>query len=368
MHPLRFVGNGVVVATAVFVLMPFGDWAQARNSWTSSSSWISTVTAIPAPLQVPTPVRVRPTKHVPAPKPVQAKSRPLKQDATALIPFETAPFPYNGTVAASDKPFWNVDEDGRRGHKTSYGRLYWEDETYSDNRVLLHIPKGFDIRKPAVMIVFFHGHGATLRRDVLQRQRVPDQITASGANAVLVAPQFASDASDSSCGKFWEPGAFGRFIGEAAQQLARLHGDPRSIRTFASMPIVIMAYSGGYLPAAWSASKGGLMNRVRGVVLLDALYGEVDKFASWIERDRSAFFVSTYLGSTEAKNAQLEHILADRYVSYDTALEPRLQPGSVTIFPGATGSTDVTHRDLVTHAWCDYPIADILRRMRQYQR
>jgi hypothetical protein len=356
----------VVLATAVFVLLPFGDWAQAR-----SGSWSAVVNPTAPQFTVPVPTPVRATKsrvRAPAPQPA-SRSRVVKQDITALIPFETAPFPYNGTVAASGRPFWNVEtDDGRRAHRTGYGRLYWEDETYSDNRVLMHIPKGFDIKKPSVMVVFFHGHGATLRRDVLMRQRVPAQITASGANAVLVAPQFASDASDSSAGKFWEPGAFGRFIGEAAQQLARLHGDARSVRTFASMPIVIVAYSGGYLPAAWSTSKGGLMNRIRGVVLLDALYGELDKFASWIERDRSAFFVSTYLGSTEGKNAQFEKILAAREVSYDTRLEQRLEPGSVTIFPGATGSTDVTHRDLVTHAWTEYPIADILRRMRQYQR
>jgi hypothetical protein len=303
---------------------------------------------------------------VPTPQQVHARSTPSKHDHTALVRFETAPFPYNGTIAASDQPFLNVeDEWGRRGHKTPFGRLYWEDETYSDNHVLLHIPKGFDPRKPSVMIVFFHGHGATLERDVLKRQRVPAQITASGINAVLVAPQLAIDASDSSAGKFWEPGAFGRFIGEAAQKLAELHGDPRSVRTFASMPVVLVAYSGGYLPAAWCAAKGGLMNRVRGVVLLDALYGEVDKFASWIARDRSAFFVSTYLGSTEGKNAELERMLAEREVAFDTALEPRLEPGSVTIFPGGA---DLKHRDLVTHAWVEYPIADLLRRLNQYRR
>jgi hypothetical protein len=303
---------------------------------------------------------------VPTPQQVHARGTPLKRDHTALVRFETAPFPYSGTIAATDQPFLNVeDEWGRRGHKTPFGRLYWEDETYSDNHVLLHIPKGFDPKKPSVMIVFFHGHGATLRRDVLKRQRVPAQITASGVNAVLVAPQLAVDASDSSAGKFWEPGAFGRFIGEAAQKLAELHGDPRSVRTFASMPVVLVAYSGGYLPAAWCAAKGGLMNRVRGVVLLDALYGEVDKFASWIARDRSAFFVSTYLGSTEEKNAELERVLADREVAFDTALEPRLAPGSVTIFPGAA---DLKHRDLVTHAWVEYPIADLLRRLNQYRR
>jgi hypothetical protein len=296
----------------------------------------------------------------PIPQQVYARSKPVKNDKTAIIPFETAPFPYSGTIANSDQPFLNVSENGRLGHRTFFGHTYWEDETYSDDRVLLHIPKGFDIRRPAVMIVFFHGHGATLTRDVLRRQRLPAQISASGVNAVLVAPQFASDASDSSAGKFWQPGAFAKFIGEAGQKLAKLHGDPRSVRTFASMPIVMVAYSGGYLPAAWCASKGGLMKRVRGVVLLDALYGELNKFASWISNDRSAFFVSTYLGSTEEKNAEMQRVLADNQIDFAAALKPRLEPGSVTIFPGGN---NLTHRDLVTHAWVDYPIADILRRM-----
>ena len=46
------------------------------------------------------------------------------------------------------------------------------------------------------MVVFFHGHGANLAQDVLDRQQVPEQITAAGVNAVLVAPQFAVNAAD----------------------------------------------------------------------------------------------------------------------------------------------------------------------------
>jgi hypothetical protein len=344
MQPLRFGVAAATLAGATLLLLPVSSQADAISDLLASTF------QVPAPRQV----------HARS-----ARSAPLRQNRTALVPFETAPFPYDGTIAGTDKPFLNVEEDGRRGHKTPFGRLYWEDETYSDQRVLLHIPKGFDLKKPSVMIVYFHGHGATLRRDVVRRQRLPAQITASGVNAVLVAPQLAVDAADSSAGKFWEPGAFGRFVGEAAQKLAKLHGDPRSLRTFASMPIVIVAYSGGYLPAAWCAAKGGLMSRVRGVILLDALYGEVDKFASWIARDRSAFFVSTYLGSTESKNAELERVLADRSVAFDTALEPHLGPGSVTIFPGGE---NLKHRDLVTHAWVENPIADLLRRLRQYRR
>lgn len=304
--------------------------------------------------------------HVPAPQQVHARIPPVRRSRIDLVPFATAPFPYEGMIPGTDKSFLDVEENGRRGHTTPFGRLYWADETYRDDRVLLHIPKGFDVRKPSVMIVYFHGHGATLTRDVLRRQRVPAQVTASGANAVLVAPQLAFNAADSSAGKFWEPGAFARFVREAAHKLARLHGDPRSVHTFATMPIVLVAYSGGYLPAAWSATQGGVSSRVRGVVLLDALYDKLDAFASFISARRSAFFVSTYLGSTRAKNAELVRVLAERQIDFDTRLAGRVDPGSVVIFPG--GDEDVKHRDLLTHAWVDYPLADLLARLRSYRR
>lgn len=302
---------------------------------------------------------------VPKPQPVQSRSAPLTQAKTALVPFQTAPFPYRGVTPGSGKPFLDVLENGRRGHTTPYGRLYWEDETYSDNRVLLHIPKGFDARRPSVLIVFFHGHGAVLERDVLRRQRVADQISRSGANAVLIAPQFAVDAADSSAGRFWEPGAFGRFMGEAAEALARLHGGPKSVRAFASAPVIFVAYSGGYLAAASCAVNGGLNKRLRGVVLLDALYGELGKFTSWIENDRSAFFVSAYLGSTREKNSELAEILTARDIDYATELDRPLHQGDIALL---SGGEHVTHRSFVTEAWVDNPIEDLLRRLPGYRR
>ena len=133
-----------------------------------------------------------------------------------MVDFETAPFPYHGAMPGSGRPFLNAGEAGHRGHATFRGRVLWEAETFSDDRVLLHIPPGFDPSRPAVMVVFFHGHGADLARDVRDRQQVPAQITASGVNAVLVAPQFAFDAANSSAGKFWEPNGFKHFLDEAA--------------------------------------------------------------------------------------------------------------------------------------------------------
>jgi len=87
---------------------------------------------------------------------------------------------------------------------------------------------------------------------VLHRQKVAEQISASGIKAILVAPQFAVAASDSSPGHLGEPGGFKRFLDEAAKKLAGVHGDAAAARSFANMPVVLVAYSGGYLAAAWS--------------------------------------------------------------------------------------------------------------------
>ena len=259
----------------------------------------------------------------------------------------------------SGQPFLNAGTEGHWGHVNFRGDVLWESQTFSDDRVLLHIPPGFDPKRPAVMVVFFHGHGADLAQDVYDRQQVPAQITAAGVNAVLVAPQFAVNAADSSAGKFWEPNGFRRFLDEAAVKLARMYGDPHSAFTFARMPIVIVAYSGGFGPTLSVLDRGGVRSRVRGLVLLDALYGGIDKFADWIADNRSTFFVSSYTPHTAHHNAYLERLLRERSVPYSSELRSNHLQGMVTFLPAG----DISHRDFVSHAWADYPIKDILVRM-----
>ena len=125
-----------------------------------------------------------------------ARLPPTAEPKTTLVDFTTAPFPYSGMVPGIDRPFLTTSDQDDRGHVNFRGRVLWQSKTFSDDHVLLHIPAGFDPKRPAVMVVFFHGHGATLARDVRDRQHLPDQISAAGTNAVLVAPQFAYDAAD----------------------------------------------------------------------------------------------------------------------------------------------------------------------------
>lgn len=285
---------------------------------------------------------------------------PIKENLTTLVSLKSSAFPYLGTNPRTDQPFLNVSSGGRRGHRALGGRVYWQDETYNDNRVLIHVPKTFDIRKPGVIVVFFHGNGATLERDVRDRQLVPQQITDSGVNAVLLAPQLAVDAADSSAGKFWQPGGLKRFLAESAEHLASLTGDPGAARTFANMPVVIIGYSGGFLPTAYSIDVGGLGNRVRGVFLLDAVYGELDKFASWIANNRSGFFVSSYTHYTKRHDDELIRMLRDKGIAVSADMDEPLRPGSVVFVQTPEG---VTHRDYVTHAWTEDPVKEVLVKM-----
>lgn len=302
---------------------------------------------------------------LPWPKATEMPGPAPKPGKTKLVEFEMSPFPYEGINPATGRPFINVDETGRRGRMTGSGRVYWEDETYSDQRVLLHIPDGFDVKKPGLIVVFFHGHGAAIDSDVRDRQRIAEQITGSRANAVLVAPQMAVKARDSSAGIFWEQGMFAQFLNEAAEQLALLYAVPGSTRLFDRMPVVIVSYSGGYLATAWCVYHGGANDRVRGVILLDSLYGELDKYERWITGNRNAFFVSAYLGSTRARNLEMQRMLADRNLPVATALDGPLRPGSIVILSGGSGDN---HTDFANRAWGKNPVTDLLNRLPEYRR
>jgi hypothetical protein len=250
----------------------------------------------------------------------------IKQSRTDVVEFLAGPFPYDGKVPGTGRSFI-VDEDGKRQHISARGRAFSEN-TFNDQRTLMHIPQGFNIKKPGVIVVFFHGHGAELNRDVLRRQQVPAQISQSYSNAVLLAPQFALDASDSSAGNFWKPGGFG--------------------------------------PTAAVIKNGGIGKRLHGVVMLDSLYADLDTFKHWISANRSAFFVSAYLGSTKRQNLELKQELRDQNVAVSDSLSSRIKPGTVAFVAG--DPSEERHRDFVTQAWTDAPIADVLNRLAEYRR
>jgi hypothetical protein len=283
----------------------------------------------------------------------------------AFAEFKTSAFPYRGMIPADAdtneraKPFLDVNEGGRLGHTSPRGGLLWEDTTYSDRHVLLAAGPDFDPSRPGVIVVYFHGNQTILARDVVDRQQAVRQLAQSNLNAVMVAPQLAVDAPDSSAGNFWRPGAFAQFLDEAAGKLAEEY--PGTSRwTFQRMPVIVVAYSGGYMAAAYSLTQGGAGERVRGVALLDALYGETDKFARWVEGSHGgAFFVSAYSTSTHDQNAALREQLQRDGIAVQNGLPDGLRPGVVAF----VDSGDVNHDTFVNAAWTSDPLSAVLARV-----
>ncbi len=282
----------------------------------------------------------------------------------AYAEFKNSAFPYRGEIPPDEehphsRPFLDVSADGKLGHSSTRNGVLWEDATYNDRHVLIAAAADFNPNAPAVIVVYFHGNQATLLRDVTERQRTPQQLAQANLNAVLLAPQMAVNALDSSAGNFWRPGGFADFLSEAETKLASLYPGT-SKWTFANMPVVIIAYSGGYLPAAYSIEYGGATGRVRGVVLLDALFGEPEKFADWVRRESpQAFFVSAYSASSKSQNLGLEARLRAAGVQITEGLPDSLHSG-VVAFVDASGAS---HDDFVTAAWTGDPLTDILSRM-----
>ncbi len=271
-------------------------------------------------------------------KPVKRAARaaaPSRQAITRVLPFRWAPFPYRGPADDGKTPFLNVVERNgrRRGRIGANGQVLWEDAVYSDSGVLLHVPATFDPRRPPHLVVFFHGHGSSVDR-VVSDMELTRQLAQADINAVLVAPQFAREAADSSPGKFWQPGVFARFLDEAALRLTDAIAASRAERPAVTAalrraPVILVAFSGGYKPAAFVLERGGAGSRIAGVLLLDALYGEEERYARWFAgARRRAFLTSLYTDSTAAQQAILIERLRARRITSATALPAAIRPGT----------------------------------------
>lgn len=296
--------------------------------------------------------QAKPPARKPPPPP------PPREAKTQLVAFDASPFPYRGFIPDTTRQFLDARDDKRRGHTTSRGDVYWEETTYSDRRSLLYLSPAFDPVRPVLIVLYLHGQGATLERDVMVRQSVPRQVAASGQNIALVAPQLAVDAADSSAGNFWRGGHFAKYLDEAAERLMRLEGNRQSGRAFNLASVVIVAYSGGYLSTAYALERGGANHRIKGVILMDALYGDEDKFAAWFSaRRRQAFLLSAYTDSTKEENATLQGLLTKRRIPFTRGLPKTLSPGTAAFV--ATGGLDM-HGDFVTRAWQPDPLEKAL--------
>src|SRR5580704_14677081 len=163
------------------------------------------------------------------------------------------------------------------------------DAGYRDDTVIVFVPAHYRFRpeEGVATLVHFHGHNTTAERAIVAHQ-LREQMVDSKQNAILVVPQLASFAADSSCGKLETQGGLLRLLEEVVSVAGREGRSTLGDTAFpAGSPLgtaCVSAHSGGYHAAACCLRVGGV--DVRETYLFDALYAEVDTFRDWVVAGR----------------------------------------------------------------------------------
>lgn len=169
-------------------------------------------------------------------------------------------------------------EKRAQGH-TYEGKTYPADLHYSDRTVAIFVPKGFRAGEETSFVFYFHGWRNNVD-GTLKQFSVAEQFAASGVNAVLVLAEGPKDAPDSFGGKLEETGVFASLVSDVLSTL-KARGVVESTKPGS---IVLAGHSGAYRVMAFILTRGGLTADIREVILFDALYGQTEKFAHWIDR------------------------------------------------------------------------------------
>jgi hypothetical protein len=188
---------------------------------------------------------------------------------------------------------------------------------YRDDTVIVFVPSHYRYKgdeEGVAVLAHMHGHNTTAERAMAAHQ-LREQLSDSRQNALLVVPQLAVNAADSSCGHLESPGGLRRLLGEAVAVAAHegrfTLGETAYPARAPLGTVCLSAHSGGYHAAACSLRAGGV--DVRETYLFDALYAETDAFREWVvsrhgeplHRRHKLVSYFTVGATTEANDRQL---------------------------------------------------------------
>jgi hypothetical protein len=192
--------------------------------------------------------------------------------------FATAPFPHPSRAG---------------GHKY-HADFYSAATNYSDSTVALFIPNGFRATDRIDFVVHFHGWRHTVT-GTLKEYKLPDQLAASGKNAILVVPQGPYNSPDSAGGKLEDTNGFKRFMAEAMVTLKQ-----QGVVSHDAEPgdIILSAHSGGYQVMSSILDHGGMSGQIKEVWMFDCLYARSEQFLAWAAHGGRLLDIYTDHGGT----------------------------------------------------------------------
>ena len=234
----------------------------------------------------------------------------------------------------------------RRAEGHSYqGKLYLAQDHYSDSTVAIFIPKGFRAADKVDFVVHFHGWKNHVT-SVLEQYQLIEQFVESKRNGILVVPQGPRDAPDSFGGKLEDPEGCKRFMADVMQALRQAPALKQADLTLGQ--IVLSGHSGGYEVISGILDRGGLTDHVREVWLFDGLYGQTDKFLTWIDRQQGRFIdIYTDRGGTKARTEELMAKLRLRGTTLFEANESETKSADLQSNRLIFVHTDLGHNDVI---------------------
>lgn len=176
------------------------------------------------------------------------------------------------------------------------------------------IPDALPTFGPIRVWVYYHGHTNCVRNVVADNNgpcgsagvrnssHLAAQLSRSGSGAVVIVPAVRIGQPTGDAGNLSRSGEFAAMVTES---LAKVGLADRAVSR-----VDIMGHSGGYVGMASALARGGA--DIRGVVLLDALYGNVSTFSSWLANHANAVstgsdgyrFASITTGGSTLTNTQ----------------------------------------------------------------
>jgi hypothetical protein len=241
----------------------------------------------------------------------------------------------------SSAPFPHPQRDS--GH-TYAKQFYSKAKHYNDSSVALFIPKGFRPTGAVDFVVHIHGW----RTDIdttLKRYRLPQQLAESGKNAILVVPEGPRNAPDYFGGKLEDPGGFKKFIEDVADYLCK--AGKTTTRNVGK--VILSGHSGAYHVISFALMQGGMSEKIREVYLFDALYGQTEKFAHWIDYFQGKMVVIyTDSGGTKAETERMMEDLRAWKIPFFACDESSLAPRDLAEHRLVFIHTDLGH-DLVMY-------------------
>jgi hypothetical protein len=245
------------------------------------------------------------------------------------IGMKSAPFPHPKRIT---------------GH-TYDSKTYPAEQHYRDSSVMMFLPTTFKPSKTLDIVVYLHGWNNSIDSAIAQF-RLAEQFTESRKNAVLVFPEGPKFAPDSFAGKLEDSCGLQRLLQEVLETLRRTKNINVRLGN-----VVLAGHSGAYRGMAYMLLRGGVP--VREIWLFDALYGQTEKFAHWLEHDCKRLhgrLVNIYTddGGTKAETEKLMEDLAAWRVPFRAVEEQSLTTQDLMHSSVLFIHTDLTHNEVIT--------------------